>query len=204
MRDAARLLLVEREALKPVLESAPAPAFELDTVCTGWSVRDVLAHCASAMHRTASGTVTGFTPEANQVDVDVRRAWELDEVLAELWAGYEPAARTIDEGGGRLDGLGLGEWIHGGDVREALGAADPYASAGIDLALGLLIERSAMRSPAVTAEVDGDTFVFGSGEPVGRLRTDVETFVRLCGGRRPDPGRYELTGLTAAEVVLFA
>lgn len=203
MRDAARLLLIEREALKPVLQAAHVPDFEADTVCTGWTVRDVLAHCASAMHRAASGTVIGFTPEANQVDVDVRRAWSLDEVLDELWAGYAAAARAIDEAGGGLDGLGVGEWMHGGDVRDALGAADAYASAGIDLALGLLLERSATRSRAVTADVDGDTLVFGSGEPVGRLRTDVETFVRLCGGRRPDPSRYELTGLLPAEMALF-
>jgi hypothetical protein len=35
------------------------------------------------------------------------------------------------------------------------------------------------------------------------LPTDAETFVRLCGGRRPDPARYELAGADPGQLVLF-
>jgi hypothetical protein len=44
-------------------------------------VRDVLAHCASALIRVATGTEHGFTPEENQVDVDERRGWSVAAAL---------------------------------------------------------------------------------------------------------------------------
>jgi hypothetical protein len=86
----------------------------------------------SPLTRTASGDLHGFTPADNQADVDVRAAWPITAVVDELFAGYEAAASAIDRAADRLDGVGLGEWIHGGDVREPLGASDPYTSAGAD------------------------------------------------------------------------
>ncbi len=206
MRAAARILLLEAEALRPVLEAAPAESFDRPTVCDGWSVRDVLAHCGAALSRTAGGNLHRFTPDDNQRDVDERRAWPLGDVLAELFAGYEAAAAAIDAARGPLDGIGLGEWVHGGDVREALGARDPYGSAGIDLAVDLLAERSArMGKPPVAVRVGDRELRFGGlGDPAATLRTDAATFVRLCAGRGPDRARYELTGVSPGDLVLFS
>lgn len=197
--------MIEGHALRPVLEAAPEDAFDAPTVCVGWSVRDVLAHCGAALTRLAEGELHGFTPEDNEADVDLRRAWPLDDVLAELFAGYSAAARAIDEAGGAHDGVGLGEWMHGGDVREAFGAPDPYTSEGAGLALGLLLDRSAlMGKRGVIVRIDEELHHFGrDDEVVGRLVTDLETFVRLCGGRRPDPDRYQLEGVDSAELLLF-
>jgi hypothetical protein len=47
----ARLLLTERAALLPILRRTPADAFDRPTVCAGWTVRDVLARCGSALSR---------------------------------------------------------------------------------------------------------------------------------------------------------
>lgn len=206
MRAAARILLLEAEALRPVLEAAPAESFDRPTVCDGWSVRDVLAHCGAALSRTASGNLHAFTPADNERDVDERRAWPLADVLAELFAGYQAAAAAIDAAGGQLDAIGLGEWVHGGDVREALGAPDPYGTAGIDLAVELLAERSArMGKPPVAARIGEREVRFGgAGEPEATLRTDAATFVRLCAGRRPDPDQYELAGVAPADLILFS
>jgi uncharacterized protein (TIGR03083 family) len=57
----ARLLLTERDALLPILRRTPAAAFDRPTVCAGWSVRDVLAHCGSALMRLAEGRLHEFT-----------------------------------------------------------------------------------------------------------------------------------------------
>lgn len=197
--------MIEGQALRPVLEAAPDDAFDAPTVCAGWSVRDVLAHCGAALTRVAEGDVHRFTPEDNEADVAPRRAWPLDDVLAELFAGYSAAARAIDDAGGALDGVGLGEWMHGGDVREALGAERPYTSEGSDLALGLLLDRSALLGkPGVVVRIDGELHHFGRDDDVaGRLVTDLETFIRLCGNRRPNPDRYQLEGVDPAELVLF-
>ena len=205
MRPAAQILLEEAAALRQLLMATPQSDFERPTVCIGWSVRDVLAHCGAALSATAAGTTHGFSPEDNQRDVEERRTWPLEAVLQELYDGYEAAAVAIDGAGGTLDGVGLGEWIHGGDVREALGAADAYVSAGVELAVPLLLERSAgRRAPRIEVTVDGTVLPFGLGDPAGSVETDTETFVRLCGGRRADPSRYRMAGATPADLVLFS
>jgi uncharacterized protein (TIGR03083 family) len=202
---AGRLLMIEAEALPPMLRRAPADAFDRPTVCTGWSVRDVMAHCSAALHHVARGDVHGFSPEENRTDVEERRSWSLEQLIDELVRGYTVAAPAIDAAGGRLDGVALGEWVHGGDVREPLGAPDPYASAGSELALELLVARS-RRLPLVAVHLLDQTFAIGSIDPAdgpARLDTDFETLVRLLSGRRPDPDRYVLDGVDPDELVLF-
>jgi len=206
MRPAAEILLLEAAALPDVLSGVAPSAFDRPTVCAGWSVRDVLAHCGAALTHAAAGTLHGFTPADNQRDVDMRATWPIAVVLDELLAGYAAAAVAIDAAGGALDGIGLGEWVHGGDVRDGLGVDGAYTSAGVDLAIGLLLERSRLRRKPPLQVTIGDTLaVFGIAEPPrGNVVTDTETFVRLCGGRRPDPARYQLTGCTRADLVLFS
>ncbi len=131
----ARLLLTERDALLPILRAADPADLDRPTCLPGWSVRDVLAHCAAAFTMTAEHSWHGFSPEENQRDVDERNAWPVGDVLAELESGYATTAAAATAAGGQLDGLVLGEWLHGGDVREALGLPDAYASAGADDAL---------------------------------------------------------------------
>lgn len=205
MRAAGRLLLLEFEALPPLLRRARPDQFDLPSVCPGWSVRDVLAHCGAALGGFVRGTVEVYTPEANQLQVDERSSWPLDRVLDELFGSYEAAAGRIDELGGLADGLGLGEWIHGGDVRDPLGEPDAYRSAGIDLAVPLISSRSIERElPAVEVSVSGESVPFGVGDTVATLTTDVATFVRIVAGRAPDPGRYRLVGdLVADDLRLF-
>lgn len=190
-RPAARLLLIEAEAIRPILDAAPPTHFDRPTVCEGWSVRDVLAYCASALSRTAGDDLHGFTPTENERDVEERRGRPLEDVIVELYAGYEGAAVAIDAAGGGLDGIGVGEWIHGGDVREALAIGTPYTSEGVSIAVDLLVERSrAQGKPRLDLLVEGTALSFGSGDVVvGAVDTDLETFVRLCAGRRPDPSR---------------
>jgi uncharacterized protein (TIGR03083 family) len=205
MRPAAQLLLVEADVLPAVLDRAAAADFDRPTVCTGWSVRDVLAHCGAALSALVAGTTGTFTPEENQRDVDERASWPVERVIAELLTSYRGAADIIDAAGGPADGLGLGEWIHGGDVREPLGEPDAFASAGVELAIGLIGERSVVRSaPALDVVVDGEAVPFGTGAVAGRLVTDRATLVRLVSGRRPDRQRFELTGsVTPDDLVLF-
>ena len=168
-------------------------------------MRDVLAHCGAALGGFVQGIVGPFTPEANQLQVDERATWPIDKVLDELFGSYPAAARRIDQLGGVADGLGLGEWIHGGDVRDPLGEADAFRSAGIDLAMPLISSRSVEReAPAVEVSVDGEAVPFGLGDPVATLTTDIATFVRLVAGRSPDPDRYRLVGdLVADDLRLF-
>ena len=204
---AARLLLAERDALLPVLRRSPADAFDRPTVCTGWSVRDVLAHCGSALTRVADGTLHDFSPEANEADVAERRPWPLEAVVAELERGYAAAAPVIAAAGGGLDGIALGEWVHGGDVREPLGAPRPYESEGVEDALVLLVERSRRRAvPPTRVRLPDRELRLGVAEDAGtpaELVTDVPTLMRLCSGRHPDPARFRLAGADPSRYLLF-
>ncbi|HEY3504431.1 MAG TPA: maleylpyruvate isomerase family mycothiol-dependent enzyme [Actinocatenispora sp.] len=203
----ARLLLTERDALVPILRATPAADLDRPTACAGWSVRDVLAHCAAALHRVATGDLHRFTPADNERDVALRRDRPADAVVDELATGYEAAATAFAAAPGRYDGVALGEWIHGGDVREALGRPDAYASAGLDDALELLVGWSRRESAPYTQVTLPDRRLV-LGEPgtaeAATLDTDPGTLLRLCAGRPADPARYRLGGAGAGEYHLFA
>ncbi len=203
----ARLLLTERDALLPLLRQAPEDAFGRPTACPGWSVRDVLAHCSSALTRTAEGTLHAFTPELNEADVDERRGWPLADVLAELERGYTSAGPVITAAAPRLDGLALGEWVPGGDVRDALRAPGAYASEGFADACVLLAGRARARKvPLVEVTLLGAALALGvavDGRPPAVLRAAGGALFRLYAGRPADPASYELTGAEPAELVIF-
>ena len=202
----ATLLRTERDALMPILRHAEPADFDRMTVCTGWSVRDVLAHCAAALTRLAEGSLHRFTPADNEADVAARRSWATDDVLAELVDGYAAAANALVAAGGQRDAIALGEWIHGGDVREAFGRPDAYASEGADDALVLLAEWSATKKTPHTHVHLADRELYlgaGVGDRAADLVTDLQTLFRLCAGRRPDPDRYRLTGATPDRYLVF-
>ena len=203
----ARLLQAERDALVPILERTPGRAFDRPTACPGWSVRDVLAHCAAALSRVAAGNLHAFTPALNELDVARRRGWPLTDILAELSAGYQEAGKAITDAGGTLDVIALGEWLHGGDIRDALGEPLAYASDGFDDACALLCDWTRRQAiPLVKAQIPGSRLTIGVARPdrvPATLHTTGPTMMRLFAGRPADPSDYQLTGATAAELVVF-
>lgn len=203
----ARLLQAERDALLPVLHRTPGHAFDRPTACPGWSVRDVLGHCAAALSRVAAGDLHAFTPALNELDVARRREWPLTDILAELSAGYQEAGRAITDAGGKLDVIALGEWLHGGDVRDALSEPLAYASDGFDDACALLCDWTRHKAiPLVKAQISGSTLTLGVAKldrVPATLHTTGPTMMRLFAGRPADPSGYQLTGATAAELVVF-
>ena len=171
-------------------------------------MRGVISHCAAALSMTATRTWHGFSPEENQVDVDERRDWPLTTLLDELEAGYQSAAPIIAAADGKLDGLALGEWVHGGDVREALDRLDAYASPGADDALLLLVERFSRRDSVPRTSVklaDGRELVLGPGDgpATASMGADLATLFRLSAGRRVDDQRLNLTGADRSAYNVF-
>jgi uncharacterized protein (TIGR03083 family) len=203
-----RLLRAEHDSLLPILRRTPEPAFDRPTACPGWSVRDVLAHCSAALTRVVTGRLHAFTPELNEIDVAQRRGWPLPRLLSELAAGYLTAGPVIAEGGGRLDPIGLGEWVHGGDVRAALGEPLAYASDGFDDACVLLAELTRPRNiPSVEVSLPGRTLWLGAAGPgraAATLRTSPGTMMKIFAGRPAEPGDYELAGATSEELRAFS
>ncbi|MFE8956194.1 maleylpyruvate isomerase family mycothiol-dependent enzyme [Streptomyces althioticus] len=207
-----RLLGVERDALLPLLRARGDGDFALPvTACPGWTVRDLLAHCSAALSRVVESRYEKdvFSPASNQRDIDERSGRTHAEILDELDRGMTEAGPVIAKAGGRLDAVALGEWVHAGDVRVALGEPGAYAGSGLPLALRLLAQVTGARGHVpLHADLDdvdepvrlGDA----SGErPPARFIGDGPTLVRLYAGRPVDGGSYELVGVDAAQLNIF-
>ncbi|MEU4147164.1 maleylpyruvate isomerase family mycothiol-dependent enzyme [Streptomyces parvulus] len=208
-----RLLTIERDALVPLLRARTDADFALPvSACPGWTVRDVLAHSSSALIRVVENRFEDgvFSPESNDRDIAERADWSHARVVDELERGMTEAGPVIARAGGALDGIALGEWVHAGDVRTALGEPGAYAGAALPTVLALLgtltRERGHVPLHADLDDVD-EPLKLGevSGErPPGRFIGDATTLVRLYAGRAPDDGAgYELAGVEAAELNLF-
>lgn len=208
-----RLLRTERDALMPLLRRTPEERFGLRTACPGWTARQVLAHCAAALVRIVEGRLEEgvFLPEANAADVAEREPWPLGRVLDELERGFSEAGAVIAATeDGTLDAVALGEWVHAGDVREAFGEPGAYGGADtLDLALPLLAATSRRReTPALVAELPDRVEPLALGDPVegrgpARYRGDAATLVRIYSGRPLVGTRYELTGATEQELLIY-
>lgn len=203
LRPGAEVLLIAVEEIERVFTNGTDFDKDRITECDPWTARDVLAHCSGSLLRLVEDRAHRFTPQDNEEDVQERRAWPFQQVRDELLATAQPAAHLIDAADGALDGLGLGVWVHCGDIRDSVDLPDAYAGPGLDLGLGLLEERSRRTSFSLEVALGDRRLVFGAGKHTGGLTADPETFVRLTGGRSPNPDRYQLTGTEAADLVLF-
>ncbi|WP_077797995.1 maleylpyruvate isomerase family mycothiol-dependent enzyme [Streptomyces sp. JHA26] len=208
-----RLLAVERDELVPLLRSRADGDFALPVVaCPGWTVRDVLAHCSSALMRVVERRFEKgvFSPASNARDIAERADWPNARIVDELERGMTEAGPVIGRAGGVLDRVALGEWVHAGDVRVAFGEPGAYAGRGLPDALALLttVTRDLGHVP-LHADLDDvdEPLKLGeaSGERTpGRFIGDAATLVRLYAGRPVDDGaRYELAGVEAAELNIF-
>ncbi|MFD9002817.1 maleylpyruvate isomerase family mycothiol-dependent enzyme [Streptomyces sp. NPDC059582] len=207
-----RLLTIERDALIPLLRARADDDFALRSeACPGWTVRDVLAHSSAALTRVVERRFEEgvFSPEANDRDIAERAGWTNARVVDELEYGMTEAGPVIARADGGLDGIALGEWVHAGDVREALGEPGAYAGDGLPYALALLarISRERGRLP-LHADLDDldDPLALGdyrAGRPPARYIGDAPTLVRLYAGRPVRADGYELAGAQAGELNLF-
>ncbi|MEU1850343.1 maleylpyruvate isomerase family mycothiol-dependent enzyme [Streptomyces sp. NPDC019990] len=208
-----RLLTIERDALIPVLRGRADEDFARPVAaCPGWTVRQVLAHCSAVLTRVVENRLEEgvFWPEPNDRDIAERDGWSNAEVVDELWRGMTEAGPVIADAGGELDGFALGEWVHAGDVREALREPDAYGGAGLPDALALLARITRERGHVpLHADLDDQDEPLRLGEsggerPPGRFIGDGPTLVRLYTGRPVDGApAFELAGVEAKELNLF-
>ncbi|NEB03779.1 maleylpyruvate isomerase family mycothiol-dependent enzyme [Streptomyces sp. SID13726] len=207
-----RLLATERDALIPLLRARPDADFALPTTaCPGWTVRDVLAHCSSALLRAVEGRFEKgvFSPESNDRDIAERADWTNQRIVDELERGMTDAGPVIAGAGGRLDLLALGEWVHAGDVREVFGEADAYGGPGLPDALTLLVRTTRERGHLpLHADLDDLDEPLRLGDTAGdrtpaRYIGDAATLVRLYSGRPVEGRSYELAGAEAKELNIF-
>ncbi|WP_037624197.1 maleylpyruvate isomerase family mycothiol-dependent enzyme [Streptomyces aureus] len=207
------LLRTERDALIPLLRARPEGDFSRPTAgCPAWTVREVLAHCSSALMRVVERRYEPgvFSPEANDRDIAERADWPTERVVDELERGMTEAGPVIARTRGAVDAVALGEWIHAGDVREAFGEPDAYEGPALPHALRLLArisrERDLVPLHADLDDLDDPLRLGGvpGDRPPARYLGDAATLVRLCSGRPvPSTTVYELVGAREEELNLY-
>jgi len=81
-------LRAERDATLTIAKSLTDDEWNAPSDCAGWAVRDVVAHMASILHGVADPSLmpdlTGGTENGMEIPVAERRAWTIEEVLAEF------------------------------------------------------------------------------------------------------------------------
>lgn len=207
-----RLLSAEREVLIPLLRARADADFALPAAaCPGWTVRDVLAHCSAALTRVVEGRFEEgvFSPASNDRDIAERAGWTNARIVDELERGMAEAGPVIAKAGGVLDVIALGEWVHAGDVREALGEPGAYAGGGLPDALALLAhvtrEKEHLSLHADLDDLD-EPLRLGAAAgdaPPARYIGDAPTLVRLYSGRPVSGAGYELAGAREGELNIF-
>lgn len=202
MSEIREWIAEERRELAAVLAGLPADAWDADSLCAGWRVREVVAHMTMAFRYSAPKVIFGLVrargsfdrmlDRAARRDTAVLPAGELTAVLRDNaehpWkpprGGYE-AALTHDV-------------VHGLDVTVPLGLDRKVPEERLRLVLGGLATEKGLKwfgvdLDGVELRADDIDWSYGSGEPVTGAAQDLAV---LLGGRRLPPGR--LTGTPAA------
>ncbi|WP_329120856.1 maleylpyruvate isomerase family mycothiol-dependent enzyme [Streptomyces sp. NBC_01465] len=211
-RDAelpGRLLRVGRDELIPLLRGRADADFDVRTSgCPEWTVREVLAHCGAVLTRVREERYEKgvFSPESNDRDIAERAEWSVKEIVDEVERGLTDAGPTIAAAThGLFDGIGLGEWVHVGDVRVAWGLPGAYGGAGLGDALSLLgvFARGKLLVRAELTDGRGELTLGSEGGVEARYVGDGPTLIRLCSGRSVEGAEFELVGAEVGELNLF-
>jgi uncharacterized protein (TIGR03083 family) len=132
-------LLTEMEAFETLIRPLTAAEWETPSRCEGWTVGDVARHAIGSMTDVVDGRLDGLgTPEVTKREVDERAGrtpTELAEECAETakkaagmlpmfddaaWAAPAPGGYDGTLGDG-VEALWYDFWLHGDDIRAALG-----------------------------------------------------------------------------------
>ena len=133
----ARELRAERESLTAYLESLPEAAWDKQSLCSDWTIKQLMAHTIGIASDVANRRLEGVgSPEANQRQVDEREQRTPRELLDE-WAAegklLEDGIVDLDDefwNAPYTDNFTVGQalqrmvediWVHGQDIRIPLG-----------------------------------------------------------------------------------
>ena len=129
----------ERADLADFLATLTPQDWEAPSLCSEWSVKDVVAHVISYEELGAAGLLKrfakGWVVRANQVGVDEFSALSPDQLLEFLRDHLEPRGLTAGFGGmiALVDGT-----IHHQDVRRSLGRPRTVPADRLQRVLGLV------------------------------------------------------------------
>jgi uncharacterized protein (TIGR03083 family) len=179
----ARVIEIVRQASEEQLD-AIAPA------TPQWRSRDVLAHLTGETTDILTGNLDGVGSDAwTQAQVDARRDWPVDDLLAE-WEANGPQIDPLIPSFGPVAGQFVVDvTTHEHDLRGAFDQPGSRDSDAMAIAFSWLGDRvGEIRAGAGTGslriETESGTRVFGTGEPTASCATTQFEFLRAATGRR--------------------
>lgn len=184
-RDTATRFVGLGRALSAADEATPAPG------CAGWTVHDVIAHCAGLTTDVLAGNVDGLaTPPWTAAQVDARRDHALERILDEWEANLPAFVELLTVSNSPPAAIDV--TTHEQDVRGALGLVGARDGLGVtfvaEMAAGFAQRRMAKAGlPAVRfgrhaprddadLEVDVSDFELGRGVLGRRSRAQLEAW----------------------------
>jgi uncharacterized protein (TIGR03083 family) len=201
-------LRTERERLTSYLEALPEGAWDKESLCEGWTVKEVMAHAIGIAADVANRRLDGVgTAEKNQEQVDARR----DRSPTELLDEWREQGALLEQGILELDdtfwtapyteNFNVGQalqrmvediWVHGHDIRIPLGD-ELVGGPGLRSTLEVATREWQVRLPKFAPEVGSleidtselsDT-VKSSGSAAVKIAGDPITLALVSTGRIP-------------------
>jgi uncharacterized protein (TIGR03083 family) len=160
----------ERTALADDLSTLASEQWATPSLCTGWTVHDVLAHLLSAANMTPPKFFAKFAAAGFNFDkfTDKQVAVEGSDGPAATLAAFRAAHdRTTSPPGPKETWLGEA-FVHGEDIRRPLGMSRDYPLPDVARALGFYTRSNAIiggkkRVAGLTLEATDSDFTAGSG-----------------------------------------
>lgn len=199
-------LRFERERLTSYLEALPDGAWDKQSLCDGWTVRDVMAHAIGIASDVANRRLDGVgSAEQNQRQVDERKDRSPKQLLDE-WkdqgALLEQGVRELDDefwNAPYAPGFNVGQalqrmvediWVHAHDVRIPLGddaIAGPGLQSTLEVATREWENRLPTHAPTVKSlEVEAGDFKAsapGAGDVTVKVTGEPITLALVSTGR---------------------
>jgi uncharacterized protein (TIGR03083 family) len=201
-------LKTERERLTAYLEALPEGAWDKESLCEGWTVRDVMAHAIGIAGDVANRRLEGIgTAEQNQRQVDERR----DNTPKQLLDEWNEQGTLLEQGILDLDdefwnapyteNFNVGQalqrmvediWVHSHDIRIPLGD-EPLAGPGLKSTLEVAAREWEVRLPRLAPDVgsldvaagDHKSSVSATGDAAVKITGDPVTLALVSTGRIP-------------------
>jgi uncharacterized protein (TIGR03083 family) len=187
--DLMPMITTERRAFGEVLEGLPEPAWNAPSLCSGWRVREVVAHMTMPFRypapRFLGELVRSRGNFARMADRIARRDAQAPiGTLLDGWLTNEDH-RWKPPGGG-LKGALTHDVVHGLDITVPLGLQHPVSEPALRVVLDhattpLSLKHFGLDLTGIRLEADDLDWTFGEGEP---LRGGAQSLLLVLMDRR--------------------
>jgi uncharacterized protein (TIGR03083 family) len=191
--DLMPAIAAERRAFSAVLAALPEQAWDTPSLCSGWRVREVVAHMTMPLRFSAprfAGEMLRSRGNFNRMADRVARrdAQAPTGTLLDGWRTNEN--RRWKPPGGGLKGALTHDVVHGLDITIPLGIEHPVSEPALRVVLSnatspLSLKHFGLDLTGTRLEADDVEWAFGNGEP---LRGAARHLLMVLMDRRLPPG----------------